>query len=595
MSAEKTLDRIIYKRLQRLFIITLICLSVCYLAGFVYLFAQVKKVESNYSIQGFKDRPTFLSIIDRPEPTEVPVEESPDQKIITTLNTSIANWQVRLDTLKQNIQKVQEKKQSPSAIEPYFKDYINASKTTIDQIKALNFHPDIQPQINEVYKIENSYLQQIQSLSSNYDNRTDQISESLKAQLILSCFLGVLLITIAYYLALKPSAKYISRIIKQLLTLNKNAQEKVRRADILTQEKQETVKALQTLNTVMEQSLLYTRLDPQGYIISAGSKFSRFFNFNPNDPEVQFSTLIAKEERDQEYINNIIHTHKNTGWQGEIKGSDSQGEPRWFEISINPYHNENNNEALLVICFDITERKKAQNQISKLTKDHFESEMDRQKELSSKIIESQEKEQNRIAKDIHDGIGQMLTGLKFTIESIDPNNIESTNKKIEQLKELSAEIIIGVRTATFNLSPPELVDYGIAASLTNLSQELSKFTGKEILTINKTDFNSRLDPLVEINIYRIVQEAVNNAIKYAESSHIVITISHSEDMLSIVVDDNGKGFDLDAIATQEEHGGMGLTFMKERIAYINGRLYISSSEKVGTRVTINIPLLVDLN
>jgi len=161
MSAEKTLDRIIYKRLQRLFIITLICLSVCYLAGFVYLFAQVKKVESNYSIQGFKDRPTFLSIIDRPEPTEVPVEESPDQKIITTLNTSIANWQVRLDTLKQNIQKVQEKKQSPSAIEPYFKDYINASKTTIDQIKALNFHPDIQPQINEVYKIENSYLQQI--------------------------------------------------------------------------------------------------------------------------------------------------------------------------------------------------------------------------------------------------------------------------------------------------------------------------------------------------------------------------------------------------------------------------------------------------
>src|SRR5690606_34298845 len=227
--------------------------------------------------------------------------------------------------------------------------------------------------------------------------------------------------------------------------------------------------------------------------------------------------------------------------------------------------------------------------------DHFESEMDRQKELSSKIIESQEKEQNRIAKDIHDGIGQMLTGLKFTIESIDPNNIESTNKKIEQLKELSTEIIIGVRTATFNLSPPELVDYGIAASLTNLSQELSKFTGKEILTINKTDFNSRLDPLVEINIYRIVQEAVNNAIKYAESSHIVITIPHSEEMISIVVDDNGKSFDHDAIATQEEPGGMGLTLMKERIAYINGRLYISSSEKVGTRVTINIPLLVDLN
>src|SRR5690606_3250749 len=122
--------------------------------------------------------------------------------------------------------------------------------------------------------------------------------------------------------------------------------------------------------------------------------------------------------------------------------------------------------------------------------------MSRQKYISGKIIENQEQEQNRIAKDIHDGIGQMLTGLKYNIESINIDNPEKTAEKVEQLKVLTSEIINGVRTATFNLSPPELTDYGIVASISKLSHELSKFTSKDIQTINKTDFNSRLDTLV---------------------------------------------------------------------------------------------------
>src|SRR5699024_12209333 len=128
------------------------------------------------------------------------------------------------------------------------------------------------------------------------------------------------------------------------------------------------------------------------------------------------------------------------------------------------------------------------------------------------------------------------------------------------------------------------------ASISKLSQELSKFTAKEIVAINKTDFNLRLDPLVEINIYRIVQEAVNNAVKYAESSQIVISISHTEDMLSVIIEDNGKGFDVQQVGSKDQGTTMGLTFMKERISYIHGRLFISSNEKTGTRITLNIPV-----
>ena len=217
--------------------------------------------------------------------------------------------------------------------------------------------------------------------------------------------------------------------------------------------------------------------------------------------------------------------------------------------------------------------------------------MHQQKVISRQIIENQENEQNRIAKDIHDGIGQMLTGLKYLLESVDSSDPEKAEVKIIKLKELTSNIIKGVRTATFNLTPPELKDYGIVPALTELTEELSKLTGKEIVLFNKSEFSQRLDSLVEINLYRITQEAINNAIKYAESSHIIVTVSHSQNILSIIVDDNGKGFDKSKLkAKPDEEGGMGLTFMKERVKYINGRLFINSTPNEGTKVTLNIPL-----
>ncbi|MEP0302088.1 MAG: ATP-binding protein, partial [Maribacter dokdonensis] len=96
--------------------------------------------------------------------------------------------------------------------------------------------------------------------------------------------------------------------------------------------------------------------------------------------------------------------------------------------------------------------------------------------------------------------------------------------------------------------------------------------------------------LAETNIYRVTQEAVNNAIKYAESNYILVTLNYSYPILSVVIDDDGKGFDdtlLAQLPKNNSEGGMGLFFMKERIDYINGRLFINSEIGRGTRVTIN--------
>ena len=214
------------------------------------------------------------------------------------------------------------------------------------------------------------------------------------------------------------------------------------------------------------------------------------------------------------------------------------------------------------------------------------------------IVEGQEEERKRIAKDIHDGIGQMLTALKFNIESINLANPEKTKEKISYLKELASDLIRGVRTATFNLTPPELTDHGLFPALQKMTRELSKLTGKKVLFESKADEYIRFDSLAETNIYRVVQEAVNNAIKYADPSYILVTINLNDAMLSVVIDDDGKGFDtsiLDRPAQKNSEGGMGIHFMRERINYINGRLFITSKPGRGTRITINYTLKGDTN
>jgi len=88
----------------------------------------------------------------------------------------------------------------------------------------------------------------------------------------------------------------------------------------------------------------------------------------------------------------------------------------------------------------------------------------------------------------------------------------------------------------------------------------------------------------------VVQEAVNNELKYSDAGFIWITLSHSSEKLSIVIDDNGKGFDQKSIDLRGADSGMGLFFMKERISYIDGRIFITSNKGEGTRITINIDL-----
>jgi len=288
-----------------------------------------------------------------------------------------------------------------------------------------------------------------------------------------------------------------------------------------------------------------------------------------------------------------LNTKRKNISSEEIDITTRTGKRLWLDMSIIPMHQSGLEQSVLILCSDITQRKNNQLKIEELTKQNYEESL-RQKQLQAgQIVEGQEEERKRIAKDIHDGIGQMLTALKFNIESINLDEKDKTKEKITYLKTLTSDLIKGVRTATFNLTPPELQDHGIFPAIQKMTQELKKLTGQNILFENKSEKNIRFNSLAETNIYRVTQEAINNAIKYAEANYILVTIHHTDKILSVVVDDDGKGFNskiLNEPPKNNSEGGMGVFFMKERIGYINGRLFIRSEIGEGTRVTINYNL-----
>ncbi|HTG64900.1 MAG TPA: ATP-binding protein [Flavobacterium sp.] len=402
----------------------------------------------------------------------------------------------------------------------------------------------------------------------------------------------LLVLFLEFLFIFKPTNKKIEILISKLLTSERRAIKLAQDTEAISIIKENSVKELKSLNYAMENTLLYCRISPQGKIIHMGDKFSKLLNYNPSfDSDKSFSKALTAVESEQLEIDRIISNKQRSGWQGEVNTTTKNGDTLWLDMSMIPVRIKKEASELLVICFNITIRKNAVLEVERLNRENTIEKINQQKIISSRIVENQENEQNRIAREIHDGIGQMLTGLKFSLESINLDDKEKSAQKIEYLKKLSLDIIKGVRTATFNLMPPELSDHGIVSSVAKLCLELSKLTGKNIQFYNKSEFDQRLDSLIEINIYRLTQEAINNAIKYADSSHIIVQLSHSNKILSITIDDNGVGFDVASVEKKRNsESGMGLLFMKERIQYINGRAFINSIPGEGTRITFNIPI-----
>ena len=597
-----SLDKKTFDKLSRLYIIALSTIALSVIISQILVRNHLDTQKSDSTVINIAGRQRMLSQKLTKEIVSLTVSFDESNRTILKKNIkeTLFLWNLSHNSLqkgndslglpKKNSRKI---KQQFTAINPVFNTIQKASKSIVKklEINPLTSINELSSDIKKITNNEGEFLFIMDKIVNQYDLEADEKVVWLRKLEFSLMVLTLLILLGEFVFIFWPTAKSVKATLSDLLSAEKKAKKMAFDADELSLSKEKSIKELRVLSRAMDETLLFARISSDGNLIHIGNKFSRLFKVSKLKQDVLFWNFLSSNKKEQSLIEDLIKKYKKTGWQGEVKTTIKYNIAIWLEMAIIPYRPTEDKSELLIIASEITERKFAQLEVEMLNKASFDEKISQQKIISSKIIENQEKEQNRIAKDVHDGIGQMLTGLKYNLESININDIEKTASKIEHLKALTTNIIKGVRTATFNLTPPELSDHGIVPAISKLTLELGKLTGKKIQFFNKTDFNSRLDSLVEINIYRITQEAINNAIKYADSSHILVSLSHSKNILSMVIDDDGKGFEPSKVKkVKNGDGGMGMTFMKERIKYIDGRLFLNSQLGKGTRVTLNIPI-----
>lgn len=201
------------------------------------------------------------------------------------------------------------------------------------------------------------------------------------------------------------------------------------------------------------------------------------------------------------------------------------------------------------------------------------------------IIDTQEKERLRLAKDIHDSLGQQLSAIKFYIStSAELSNDAEQKAILTKSNEALTRAIAEMRSICFNLMPETLEEFGLIEAIKELCTQIQAAKKINFRVIVVTEF-PKIRKEIEIDLYRIIQEFVNNAMKHGRATSIVIKFRCTSTQIKIALADNGKGFDIDTLTSK----GMGLQNIESRTKSHNGVISIKSEPGRGTKLAIAIP------
>ena len=221
--------------------------------------------------------------------------------------------------------------------------------------------------------------------------------------------------------------------------------------------------------------------------------------------------------------------------------------------------------------------------------DDLDRNAQRMQNLSHLILRAQEEERYRLARDLHDEAAQALTSLLVHLRLLErAGTAEEAQKRVHELRELTALALEDVRRVSVDLRPTILDDLGLAPALEWRVDEMNK-SDDVSATFTAKGLETRMPRNMELVFYRIGQEALNNIGRHAHARHIHVSLTQSDSTMSLIVQDDGRGFDPQHIESDERQG-LGLEGMRERITMIDGELTIDSSPGAGSTVTALAPL-----
>jgi len=208
-----------------------------------------------------------------------------------------------------------------------------------------------------------------------------------------------------------------------------------------------------------------------------------------------------------------------------------------------------------------------------------------QKMQFQSVMEAEQKERFRIARDLHDSIGQMLSVVKMNVSNLNVDTPEQQQKNTGTLN-LVDKTIEEVRTISHNLIP-EALHFGLISALEEMCQKINDAGSIEVqLNCEESIGNNKFDKQFELSLYRIIQEVVSNMLKHSGAKTIHIQLQQKEQTVQLKIIDDGKGFDTGAL---KDSNGLGWQNIKARVSLLNGKLHIQSEKIKGTQIEISLP------
>jgi len=368
--------------------------------------------------------------------------------------------------------------------------------------------------------------------------------------------------------ALRDSQQQVVQLrgTAQDITESKNAQQTLRESE-------------ERLRLAAEAGRMYAfEWDRESDVITRSAEFAHILGLDNEPKETTCKAMLATvhaEDRAKVVAATEACTPENPSYRVQYRVIRADGSVAWLEKNGHAFFDRAGtmHRAIGMIA-DITERKQSEETVSA---------------LSRRLIEAQEAERARIARDLHDDIGQRLALALVTLEQLKtPTNSDNgVSDKIDELRRQITGVSRGVHNLSHQLHSATLRHLGVAKAIRGFCGELSEQQNVEV-NYSYDNIPGNVTPEVSLCLFRVVQEALHNAVKYSQVRRFDVELRGTFDAISLVIRDAGAGFDPDII--RRGNGGLGLVSMQERLKLVNGDLSIQSRLNHGTVVRARVPL-----
>jgi PAS domain S-box-containing protein len=342
------------------------------------------------------------------------------------------------------------------------------------------------------------------------------------------------------------------------------------------------------LRTILELTKSFTFLvdltqDGSVQVERVSDGFTRDFGYTVEDMTALGGALAIVHPEDLSLAAGMIEALvAGEQVRAEVRAVASNGSARWVEVYCATESGPDGEGSLRLfgVGQDVTEQVQARHALERAQEERLV--------LLERLVEAHAEERVRLARELHDGLGQILTSASLYATSIEPGLPASLVASLATLRGQLEEALAATRTLVWRLRPVELDERGLAGAVVTLAEKIRQRHGFQV-DVHISGLDERLPAPAESAVYRVVQEAVTNAVKHANPQTISIVITRRKSAVVAVVEDDGAGFALDELVGSDDESGFGIVGMRERAASLGGQLVIESRPGNGAMVRLEVP------